>query len=250
MRLQLLEELAVDITSPTTGEELERALMSARDRMGFDHFALSYDQWRNRSPINKLLLHDYPERWAQVYVSLDLMRNDPVRRACERSFTGFAWHDLARYITLTRGDRKMLDVGIDNGLLDGYTVPRHLPGLATGSCSFVVGRGRKLPVSMLPIAEVIGALALMTARKISGMMAWPVAVVLSDRQRECVLWSARGLTAQQTADILGISRGTVIQHLREARERYEVNCSESLILCTLFDGLISFADIFEWWHLN
>jgi len=245
MRLQMLEDLAAEISTPRNQDELQRALISARDRMGFDYFALSYGQWQNRSPLSKLLLHDYPQQWAEIYIRGDYGRIDPVRRACERSFTGFAWHDLSRYITLTKRDRKMLHVGSENGLSNGYTVPRQLPGQAIGTCSFVVGKGRSLPTSMLPIAEVVGALALVTAMRIAGSTTPTRKVVLSDRQRECVLWIARGLTAQQTADRLGIGMGTVVQHLRDARERYGVNCSETLILSCLFDGLISFADIFE-----
>ena len=73
---------------------------------------------------------------------------------------------------------------------------------------------------------------------------------LSPRQRECVLWSARGKTAAETAAILGIGEDTVVQHLRTARERYDVHSRHALILCSLFDGLISFADIRRWWYFN
>ena len=78
-------------------------------------------------------------------------------------------------------------------------------------------------------------------------MSRPVALPrLSDRQRECLLWVARGKTAAETAIILGISTETVIQHLKMARERYEVHCSQSLILAAMFDGLIGFGDVFKW----
>lgn len=76
----------------------------------------------------------------------------------------------------------------------------------------------------------------------------PPKPVLSDRQRECVLWTARGKTAADTATILGIKEMTVVRHLQDARERYNVSSSQLLILCTLFDGLISLADVFRWWN--
>lgn len=69
---------------------------------------------------------------------------------------------------------------------------------------------------------------------------------LSDRQRECLLWTARGKTASETAIILGISEETVVQHLKMARERYEVHCKQSLVLSALFDGLIGFGDVIRW----
>ena len=73
----------------------------------------------------------------------------------------------------------------------------------------------------------------------------PAPAILSDRQRECLIWSARGKTAAETAIILGISTETVIQHLKLARERYEVHCRQTLILSALFDGVIGFADVFR-----
>ena len=45
---------------------------------------------------------------------------------------------------------------------------------------------------------------------------------------------------------MGISKETVIQHLKEARDRYDTSNRASLILYALFDGLISFSDIFRW----
>lgn len=137
----------------------------------------------------------------------------------------------------------MLAIGGENGIADGYTVPRFLPGQASGSCTFAVGPGSRLQVEMLAIAEVIGALALGTAKRIAGIVQPGPKPRLSDRQRECVVLVARGHTAQQIARMLKIGVGTVISHLRTARERYDVHCSEGLIVSALVDGLFSLADV-------
>lgn len=151
---------------------------------------------------------------------------------------------------MTRGDRQMLAVGRECGIGDGYTVPRHLPGTARGTCSFVVRPDGSLPRPLLAMAELVGALSLTCALKISGTTSKVSAAKLSDRQRECLLWTARGKTAAETAIILGISIETVIQHLKMARERYDVHCKQSLIISALFDGLIGFSDVFGWRNYN
>lgn len=226
-------------------ETLARSLGHAARTMGFDHFALSCDFPPRRGA--GLLVHDYPDEWAKVYVAFDLAGADPVRRACEKAVTGFAWGKIAQLIPMTSSDRQMLMVGRECGLGDGYTVPRHLPGAASGSCTFVVRTGAVLPAPMLLIAEIVGALALANALRIATPTHPRARPMLSERQRECVLWSARGKTAGEIAMILGISPETVIQHLKVARERYDVHCRQSLILCALFDGLIGFGDIFRAW---
>lgn len=250
MRFSLMEELVSTISSVNSEIHLHHALKSASERMGFDHFALAYDKRSSRADPSAILIHDYPEEWAKVYVGFDLGGADPVRRASERSMTGFEWRRLSDFITLTRGDHQMLTVGRDNGIGDGFSVPRHLPGEASGCCSFVVRPDKPLPDEMFHVAEVVGAFALTRARHLAGATPPKSRPVLSERQRECVLWSARGKTAGETAAILGISEVTVVRHLKIARERYDVHSGQVLILCALFDGLIGFGDVFDWWRMN
>lgn len=249
MRLNLIEELVSRISEARNEPQLYETLRFATSRLGFDHFALAFECNPGRSERTALLLHNYPDEWAKVYEGFDLGGTDPIRRACGRSMTGFEWRHLDRFVPITRGDRQMLAVGRDHGIADGYTVPRHLPGEASGSCSFVIRTESAYPRSLLHVAEMVGAFALTRARCLAANICETVKPpALSERQRECVLWSARGKTAGEIATILGISEETVVQHLKIARERYDVHCRQALILCALFDGLISFADIFRWWR--
>src|SRR3546814_17680705 len=61
-----------------------------------DLFALAYDRRGNAEPAS-LLVHNYPDAWAKVYVGFDLGGADPVRRAGERSMTGFRWDEIESY---------------------------------------------------------------------------------------------------------------------------------------------------------
>lgn len=243
MTFGLTQDFAARLDEVATDAALEALLCRTIKQLGFDHFALSIEPRGCETAAADLLLHD--DEWAKVYTAFELAGRDPVRRACDHSFTGFEWSAISRIVPLTRGDRQMLSVGRECGLGDGYTVPRHLPGLARGTCTFVVRPENKLPYRFLPTAEIIGALALACALRLWGLASRPLAPRLSDRQRECLLWVARGKTAAETAIILGISTETVIQHLKIARERYEVHCKQSLILSALFDGVIGFADVFR-----
>lgn len=246
MQFEIIEELSAIISQAASNEYLHIALGQTARRLGFDHFALSFAAWASGSEAPSLLLHDYPAAWAQVYVSFDLAGTDPVRRACDKALGGFEWRTLERLIPMTRGDRQMLAVGRECGIADGYTVPRHLPGEASGSCTFAICPGRTIPRAMLVGAEILGAMAVESAARLCGLRPHVGTPVLSDRQRECLIWSARGKTAGEIASILDISSDTVNEHLKHARERYDVHCKQSLIVRALFDGLIGFSDIFRW----
>lgn len=248
MPLSLVREFASYIVEATTIASLSDCLAHVAEELGFDHFALTYEPRIRFEQRRSILLHNYPAEWAEVYVSFDLAGQDPVRRACDRTLLGFEWGNLTKLIPMTAGDRRMLSVGRGVGVADGYTVPRHLAGEGSGSCSFVVGPASELPRQRLEAAELIGGIAIAAARGLAGLGKYDNRLALTERQRECVLWSARGKTASEAAVILGVSESTVRKHLRDARERYNIHCGQTLILCALYDGLISFPDLLRWWN--
>ncbi|WP_298670741.1 LuxR family transcriptional regulator [uncultured Sphingomonas sp.] len=246
MRIEFAETLGRRIQSAISADDLHEALArSARD-MGFNHFALSLEIGCGGETGASILLHDYPASWADVYVGSNLGATDPIRRAAERSLLGFRWDRVSTLIPVSDEEQAMFETGRRHGIADGYTIPRHLPGEVTASCSFVICPGGSLPEQMLLVAELIGAMAIASARYIAGWVPPASRPKLTDRQRDCVLWAARGKTDWEISRILGISHDTVITHLKEARERYDARKRASLILRALFDGLISFGDIFRW----
>jgi DNA-binding CsgD family transcriptional regulator len=248
MHAYFADDLVTEFADATSLDELQQALARTSRKLGFDHFALSLELRAAGCHTPSVLLHDYPREWAMVYTGFDLAGQDPVRRAGDRSFSGFWWRHLERFVPLTRGDRQMLAVGRECGIADGYTIPRHLPGLAHGSCTFAVRPDNQVPRDMLAAAEIAGALALAAALNLSGPAKSGAIPALSDRQRECVLWMARGKTAAETAIILGISLETVNQHLKMSRERYGVHCKQLLVIRAMFDGLIGFRDVIGRYH--
>ena len=131
---------------------------------------------------------------------------------------------------------------------DGFTVPAHVPGEARGSCSFASEADRPLPQAMLPLAQLAGNFAFAAARRLwtgrGGLLPRP-GPALTDRQRDCVLWVARGKGDWEISRILGISEETVARHIKQACERYGVNKRTLLVIRTLFDGTLTFSDIFR-----
>ncbi|MCW2387208.1 DNA-binding CsgD family transcriptional regulator [Sphingobium sp. B11D3B] len=246
MRLELADTLGELLIRTPSIDGLNDAMGQAAHDMGFQRFALSLEIGSGSECGKSILLHDYPASWADVYLGFNLAATDPIRRAAERSLTGFRWKQVRDLIPVTAQEEVMFTTGYRYGIADGFTVPRHLPGEAIGSCSFVVGPGQSLPEQMLIVADTLGAVALERARLLSGCGSHSVKPKLTERQRDCVLWVARGKTDWEISRILGISRETVTQHINDARERYDSVRRGPLILHALFDGLISFTDIFRW----
>ncbi len=246
MRLSFVEANGDTILKAASIDHLNEAMARSTRDMGFDHFALSLEIGSSAANGISVLVHDYPASWADVYVGFNLAKSDPVRRAAERALLGFKWRRLGELVPMTEIEKTTFETGRRHGLADGFTVPRHLPGKLIGSCTFVTGLGNSIPDAMLIAAEMLGAMAISSAGRLSGWTGRQERPKLTDRQRDCVLWAARGKTDWEISRILGIRHETVIQHLKDARERYDTHKRASLILHALYDGLIGFADIFRW----
>ena len=230
-----------------TEGELADALADVTREMGFSCFALSHHGDIRRAAQPAIRLHNYPEDWADYYDDHRLGVSDPVFRASQLTSVGFAWSELPNMIELTPGDHAILSRAEARGISNGFTVPAHVPGEAHGSCSFAGSTRDPVPDDELPLAQLVGAFAFEAARRLWRMRQPADAPLprLTERQRECILWVARGKSDWEISRILGIQHETVVRHIKQARERYGVGKRTMLAVQALFEGSISFADVLK-----
>lgn len=245
--LSIAEEFVEHVTRAAATEDLADALSLISRTMGFEYYALSHHVDIAQAGDKAIRLHNYPDQWAQFYDANALGVSDPVHRASHVTSVGFIWSQIPAMIPLTPNDRRVLALGSEHGIGDGFTVPANVPGEARGSCSFAIAADRAMPRDMLPLAQLVGAFAFEGARRVwevrdNGAAPRPR---LTDRQRDCVLWAARGKSDWEIGRILGVSEETVARHIRHACERYGVNKRTLVVIRTLFDGTLTFGDIFR-----
>lgn len=240
-----VEAFVKDVREVTAEEELAAALSAVSTDLGFRYFALTHhaDVHKCSSSIR---IHNYPSGWEQWFDEEGLGTVDPVHRASHMTSVGFCWSRLEEMIPLTQRDRLVLERARKEGIGEGFTIPAHVPGETLGSVSFAVETGVSLNLDKLALAQLVGSFAFEAARQIRRIRepANPQPK-LTDRQRECVVWAARGKSDWEIAQILGISHGTVIMHLKQARERYGVAKRTLLAVHALFDGTIAFFDVLK-----
>ncbi len=244
-RLTIAEGFRALVQCIDKSSDLSDVLSECSRAMGFRYFALAHHIDFASSPATGIRLHNYPAEWQHWFDARRLGRVDPIHRASHVANFGFNWSLVPQMIELTQGDREVLREARRFGIGDGFTVPSSVAGEYPGSCSFAVGSDQEFPEGHVLIAQLVGGLAFEAARRIArpGHSAIPL-IPLTDRQRDCVLWAARGKTDWEIARILGVSKDTVIQHLKHARERYGVQRRAHLAVMALYEGSICFSDIF------
>ncbi|MFS0771193.1 LuxR family transcriptional regulator [Sphingomonas sp. 1P08PE] len=247
MGMHVAAQLCEMIDAVGSADDLRLAMRDSCAALDFQYFALSHHVDVAAAPTPTIRIHNYPGHWAAYYDDRCLGVVDPVHRASHVTSVGFRWSHMPAMIALTAADRRILALGREAGIGDGFTVPANVPGEARGSCSFANEAGRPLPVAMLPLAQLAGGFAFEAARRLTlpRGLTRDDRPVLTDRQRDCVLWAARGKGDWEIGRILGVSEETVARHIKQACDRYGVNKRTLLAIRTLFDGTITFTDVFR-----
>lgn len=232
---------ALDAMRVNNEAELGELLAEVCERLGCAWFALSHHVDFLAAPQKGIRIHNYPPEWARWFDENGLGASDPVHRESQRRLSGFIWSDIPWHRRERPGDRQIFRRALRHGIGNGLTVPAHLPGEAHGSVSFAWAPNKPASVEALLFAKMISGPAFEAAR----LLAHPelgAGPRLTDRQRECLIWSAAGKSAWDTSRIIGLSRDTVKEHLRNARARYDVHDGTTLAIRALFAGEISFGD--------
>lgn len=243
-----VEEFIAAAGAAGTLAALDVLLADVVRRLEFDYFAVGY----HIVPVGEVPaavgLTNYPASWRGELRSG--LAHDPVVRAAERRAAGFSWDALPGIIDLTIHERSRLERAARHGLVNGFTVPVHVPGEALGSSSFAVKGEGALPRRNLVAVQALGTFAFeamrgLLAREPGGRLASPApgAEPLTRRQRECLALVARGKSDSVIAEMLGIRPHTVTEHIEAARRRYAVATRSQLIVRALLAGDLTYGEI-------
>ncbi len=226
-----------------TLEQIEITLGEATHAYAFDHFAL-IQRLSQRNSVGPIQLTDYPPQWIAHMLREERYTDDPVLIASERTVAAFTWRELPGLLPLTRRQTGYMQAARARGLGEGYTVPIHVPGEATGLCSFVTGHNRPLPTAALPAMQYLACFAFESARRLAPKPSADTGPPkLTPRQLDCVVLAAKGKSNWVVGELLGISQQTVHKYLENAKRRYGVSTRTELVVRALFDGQLTFKDV-------
>ena len=228
-----------------TAEDLDavsETMAEATKRFSFDHFGM-VQRVSARLSVSPVQLSNFPDSWRERLSRDDYYVNDPVLVACEKSVAPFSWDDLPKLITMSRHHYAYMAQAGAQGLSRGYTIPIHVPGEASGLCSFVTTGDRELPATSLPAAHYLACFAFEAARRLAARAASEVMPKLTQRQLDCVVLVAQGKSDWVAGKLLGLSPDTVHKYLETAKKRFSVSSRTELVVRALYDGQLSFADV-------
>jgi DNA-binding CsgD family transcriptional regulator len=191
-------------------QELFDLLVRAAGDVGFDQVAYG--------PAVAL---NYPAAWQERYFARRYHEFDPVVTHARYIPRPFSWAQLAARFELSTRQRLVLDEAADAGLKNGVSVALHGPWGRVAVVSFA---SRFADADALPHFNYFNLLASQfhvtfdaRAQKLRGTAA--ETVHLSQREKDCLRWTAQGKSSWDIGVILGISESTVTFHAKNAMRK-------------------------------
>lgn len=223
-------------------ESIQSEFESYIRSLGFDTFA--YITIRPPAGLSEpYFATTYPEDWKRRYGAEDYELIDPALSKSACTTLPFRWDGIYAVGNLSKRQQRIFDEAKECGIANGLTIPLHGPesGLA------VLNLGTSLSASELEkiwrknCKDIVFLVSYTHERIVRNSFANAKAtgVVLSDRERECLAWTAAGKTTWEVSQILGISKETVISHLKNAMRKLGVYSKHHAVVKAIVHGLIS-----------
>ncbi len=158
---------------------------------------------------------NYPEHWHRHYLQNGYGEIDPVIVHGVKYQQPFIWNEISGRYDLTIAQQAILNEGQESGLLDGISIPlrdrfQAIAGVgAASSCGNI-----HLDEHTLSVANVLSYqfynrfLSLAAAKKKIPPLEF------SSREIEVLKWISKGLTKEQVAEKMKLSRHTIDYHVR------------------------------------
>lgn len=202
--------------------ELFARACSAR---GFDHFALAELRPAMDSPAERVvpIAVRYPRGWTEHYQASGYAAVDPVVLQTPLRRGPHWWTEFQ----IGEPQQRMIREAGEAGLRRGAAIPVH------GPFGEVLIAGFATDTADLP-ATVLAELHFITTqfKLVHGALASQVlvpSVSLTDRELECLRWSACGKSSLDIAEILHVSENTVNFHLKNAIAKLDA-CNRTMAI--------------------
>jgi len=235
----------IDLLSKAgTVEEIHSACTALCDQFGFDRFL-----YGSRIPTSFvkpyfIFINGYPGEWRQRYTTNGYMAVDPTVSHCATRLTPISWDQLKLLENENEQVRQFMGEAREFGLNSGVSFPIHsaqgefaMLNLATSKNH---AQAKSLILEAMPYASLFSAYLHEAVRRVLEHQVVSLSRVhLTDREKQCLLWSAEGKTTWETSHILGVSERTVVFHLQNAVDKLNTVSRQQAVARAVSLGLIT-----------
>lgn len=216
---------------------LDQTVGAAQTEQLFDllsAFALKFDcpwiAYGSLAPHQKLLtpvrrdpavMLNYPDKWQERYTQMGYDRIDPIIKTSRKRAGAFRWSEVYNDVSTTEDERRIFDEAATFGLRSGISVPLHGPDGRFAIMSFAQPCEREFHNRTITYLQLAAFQFHLVVAKFANSRCVDEAHNLSQREKECILWTARGKSSWEIGRILGISINTVNFHIKNVQRKLD-----------------------------
>ncbi|OBQ95868.1 LuxR family transcriptional regulator [Mesorhizobium sp. AA23] len=170
-----------------------------------------------RGPI----MLNFPDEWQKRYFEMGYDRIDPIIKTSRGQAGAFRWSDVYEHASTTEEERRFFDEAATFGIRSGISVPLHGPNGRFAFISFAQYHDRAIHSIETNYLQLAAVHFHRMCEKFASLDEFKAEPVLSLRERDCILWTARGKSSWEIGQILGISYNTVNFHLKNVKRKLD-----------------------------
>ncbi len=242
------------LTTTTSVHETWDETVIFQKSLGFDLIEYGYAGVRSTGmetvEDGVATLSNFPAAYQERYRRECYYRDDPVVRYCTKNMPPLLvgrdylgqWPDRGRGLTALQ--RRIVTEAGDCGMKVGVAIPLRSPGrypFAGMSLSNAM-RSVEFEHFLAEWGQVAQLAALYAHTRLQMLLQTPEhgasGIVLSSRERECLLWVSRGLSSKETAQRINLSSKTVDFYVAKAMGKLEVTTRSHAVARAITLGLL------------
>jgi DNA-binding CsgD family transcriptional regulator len=205
--------------------ELFKLLVTAAGNEGFDQVAygaLNYDEPLRLTDVPwPAIAINFPVDWRDHYFERRYHEIDPVVTLTPCIQRPFLWSWLQQLPNLNHDQRLIFEEARTAGLINGISVPLHSALGRVAVLSFASRTADTEPEATLGRLNALASLFHLAFTDMTDGGLPSIPVQLSDREKDCLLWTARGKSSWDIGMILNINENTVNFHLKSAMRKLD-----------------------------
>lgn len=176
----------------------------------------------------------YPERWMHHYIANSYQNIDPVIATARHKFMPYDWTEINIRNT---SQMKMMQEFQKIGFKSGYAVPLHI---SPSMLLLFAMASHKKEINFHDRTILQISINQYHARylQLNTTDSFKEELSLSDKERECLLWIARGKNTTEIGYILNMSENTVKYHLKNIMQKLGSHNRTQAVVQAINLGLI------------
>jgi len=233
-----LEDISAIMEAESESELVERLKNAAR-ALGFEQFLMGVEV--NRPLIRPVqhVISGYALRWQHLYAERDFVLHDPTVSHCKTHFDPLVWSEQM----YSDRSRELWEESRKFGIGHGVSIPIHeregVKSMFSLARDQAIVKDQRELNAILAGARVLATCAhfAMTKLVLPGLLD-AQDPRLTVRERECLIWAAKGKTAFEIGMILHIAETTAVFHLNNVVRKFNVANRTQAIAVGVAMGLV------------